>query len=625
MRDSIYKKNKKKLEKYYQDLLEKLDQKKNQIENQIENKNDDSHKVIFEEFENKSILQIEKENKKWRMNSYYEDRTALETWGKQFEKIPFNSVILFFGMASVSYVEKLLSITPKEVYIVLYEPSVKVFERMLEEVEIPFLESNRVGLIVEGLNDQHLRTLLGICVGLDNLPHIKYVCHPNYIQVFGKEYTHYMEIVKEHVERCVFNRNTQMIFNREMPKNYIGNLKTFYHHHSVGQLCEALPKDIPVIVVSAGPSLNKNIKDLKAARNKAFIIATDTAVKPLLKEDIVPHCFVTVDPGKPMLLFEDERVFDIPMVLTLSGNTDIVKRHRGKKFFSYDGNGYIRYFYEKGKRIPTVLSTGGSVANNAFSVGIEAGAKTIIFVGQDLAFTGNKTHADGTFQEKMDEMDMQERRMVEVESIDGGTVLTSLDFKHYLDWFENEIKTCPEVKFIDATEGGAKIHGTEIMTLKEAIAQECQQELNLDQIIDEIPKLFADKNIKEFDEYTDDAPLKLNFIEKKAEQGMKYYEKIVPYFEKNNLQSEDFKKLIKKIKKIDRDLEKEPLMHIVKAYMKADEYGVLYDVGIVKDDLSEEGKTISDKGIAIFKMMQEAVEYIRPYIDDMAKEKWGNS
>lgn len=617
MRESIYTKNIKNLEKYYKDLLEKL--------NQFEEPIDNTYEATYTEFQDKSILQIEKENKKWRMNSHYEDKTALETWGKQFEKIPFNSVIQFFGMASISYVEKLLSITPKEVYIVLYEPSIKVFRRMLEEVDLSVLESNRVGLIVKGLNDHHFRTLLGICIGLDNLPHIKYVCHPNYIRIFGKEYTQYMEVVKEHVERCVFNRNTQMIFNKEMPKNYIGNLKTFYHQYSVGQLCAALPKDIPVIVISAGPSLNKNIKDLKAARNKAFLIATDTAVKPLLKEDIVPHCFVTVDPGKPMLLFEDERVFDIPMVLTLSGNTDIVKRHRGKKFFSYDGNGYIRRFYEKGKQIPTVLSTGGSVANNAFSVGIEAGAKTIIFVGQDLAFTGNKTHADGTFQEKMDEMDMQERRMVEVESIDGGTVLTSLDFKHYLEWFENEIKTCPGVKFIDATEGGAKIHGTQIMPLKDAIKIECKQELNLDDMIEKIPKLFEDKKIKEFDEYTKEAPARLNYIETKAEQGIKYYEKLVTYFQNNKLDSDNFKKLVKKIKKIDRDLEKEPLMHIVKGYMKATEYSVLYDVGIVKEDIEEEGKTISDKGIAILQMMLEAVEYVRPFIKEMAEEKWGDS
>lgn len=51
------------------------------------------------------------------------------------------------------------------------------------------------------------------------------------------------------------------------------------------------------------------------------------------------------------------------------------------------------------------IPTGGSVATTAYSFGIQMGAKTVILVGQDLAMTGNKTHADGTFQDKMQEID----------------------------------------------------------------------------------------------------------------------------------------------------------------------------------------------------------------------------
>lgn len=46
------------------------------------------------------------------------------------------------------------------------------------------------------------------------------------------------------------------------------------------------------------------------------------------------------------------------------------------------------------------VATGGSVATNVFSLLYKIGLKTIILVGQDLALTGNKSHADGTFEEK---------------------------------------------------------------------------------------------------------------------------------------------------------------------------------------------------------------------------------
>lgn len=35
------------------------------------------------------------------------------------------------------------------------------------------------------------------------------------------------------------------------------------------------------------------------------------------------------------------------------------------------------------------------------------GSEIIILIGQDLALTGNKTHADGTFQDKMEEIDVK--------------------------------------------------------------------------------------------------------------------------------------------------------------------------------------------------------------------------
>ena len=57
-----------------------------------------------------------------------------------------------------------------------------------------------------------------------------------------------------------------------------------------------------IILVSAGPSLNKNIMELKKAKNKAFIVATDTAVKPLLKAGIEPDLMVMVDGEKPKRL-----------------------------------------------------------------------------------------------------------------------------------------------------------------------------------------------------------------------------------------------------------------------------------------------------------------------------------
>ena len=81
-----------------------------------------------------------------------------------------------------------------------------------------------------------------------------------------------------------------------------------------------------------------------------------------------------------------------------------------------------------------------------------------------MALTGNKTHADGTFQEKMETIDTSH-------SNNGSGKYRKRssnqdDFKMYLEWYNQYIKDCKEYrkqfKVINATEGGAKIDGTEV-------------------------------------------------------------------------------------------------------------------------------------------------------------------
>ena len=57
----------------------------------------------------------------------------------------------------------------------------------------------------------------------------------------------------------------------------------------------------PIIIVSAGPSLNKNIKVLKEAKDRAVIIAVSTALKALLSENIIPDIVTIIDADEKMI------------------------------------------------------------------------------------------------------------------------------------------------------------------------------------------------------------------------------------------------------------------------------------------------------------------------------------
>jgi hypothetical protein len=110
-------------------------------------------------------------------------------------------------------------------------------------------------------------------------------------------------------------------------------------------------------------------------------------------------------------------------------------------------------------------------------------------VGQDLMLTGNRYHAG---ENKIQNFSDLPYRVVKVKDIYGEEGYTTSDFAIYI----REIAKVAErfdVKFIDATEGGALIENTEIMTLRDAIEQYCLRECDIDQIISNNRCLFTDE------------------------------------------------------------------------------------------------------------------------------------
>lgn len=52
-----------------------------------------------------------------------------------------------------------------------------------------------------------------------------------------------------------------------------------------------------------------------------------------------------------------------------------------------------------------------------------------------------------------------------------------------------------ELRVINATEGGAKIEGTEVMTLKDAIAETCTKEINVTECLDTLTPMLDEKTV----------------------------------------------------------------------------------------------------------------------------------
>jgi hypothetical protein len=106
-----------------------------------------------------------------------------------------------------------------------------------------------------------------------------------------------------------------------------------------------------------------------------------------------------------------------------------------------------------------------------------------------------------------------------VEGIDGKPVKSRHDWYIYLKWFESSIlETKGMGRVIDATEGGAKIHGTEIMTLREAIDQYCLEQIDVKRIMTEMPVTFSEQELQHIYEYLEHAYLEVQAFPKLARE-----------------------------------------------------------------------------------------------------------
>ncbi|ECR2049670.1 motility associated factor glycosyltransferase family protein [Campylobacter jejuni] len=256
------------------------------------------------------------------------------------------------------------------------------------------------------------------------------------------------------------------------------------------------------IVVSAGPSLAKQLSLLKAYQDKAVIFCADGALSMLEKEGIVPDYVLNIDfEDLPLRFFQNKEILKQSIIaLECATHPNVVHSLRAENCmivlrnkalyqrFNLNDFGYI--------------DTGTHVSHFSYTLALALGFKNIIMIGQDLAFDeeGNSHSKGFALGERIDHT--LNLPVLQVPAYAGkGEVLTHITWNDYRIKLEylfacNEQKT----KFYNATEGGARINFTEELSFKEC----CEKLLTKEKPKFELPKSLtknrSDKLLAKFKE-----------------------------------------------------------------------------------------------------------------------------
>ena len=594
-----------------------------EIENEYKKWKNTKNKTIevrTEMSQDEKVVLIVKKNGKERYlagKRNCEEPTTI--WMQTQGRVHEGAIFFIAGIGNPVYAKILLEEHRQtKLNIVIYEPSKEIFFKVLESIDITDLlqKDAKCIFVIDGLTGAKVENVIQKMISVEVMDHIKTFILPNYEMIFAKEMLLFAKTIREKCESCATYINTRTNFSNVFAQNLFANAPYILDGYKTKQLIEVIPRDIPAIIVAAGPSLNKNIKELKRAKGKAFIIAVDTAIKPLASEKIIPDMFAIVDGRKPLELINTEDAKKIPLLTSISAANSVLSFHTGKKFFYNEGYVYINsMFYRNGESIETV-ACGGSVATSAFALAFMIGIDTIILVGQDLALTGNKTHADGTFQEKMETIDTSHSIMVpgNIEK----EVPTRGDFKMYLEWYNQYIKDCKEYrkqfKVINATEGGAKIDGTEVMTLKDAIDRECKKEIDIQECFEKLHPVFDENERKKNLEFLQHTPEHYTEIRKAAIETNKLYKNLDKLCQHGNLDIRAYEKILKKIKKMTKKIEGDSIYYEpIQETLVLANYIVKSEQFDTMKTMQEEGKEIARQGIIYTDMVKQCAELFEEY------------
>lgn len=254
----------------------------------------------------------------------------------------------------------------------------------------------------------------------------------------------------------------------------------------------------PAILVAAGPSLARNIDQLPALRERAVIVAVQTVFRTLRDRGCPPHFVTSLDYHEISAQFfrDIDDSGDTILVAEPKVSWHVLDTFRGRTHVLHSA--FLTDLLRDAAPPRGKLRAGSTVAHLAFYLAEHLGCDPLILVGQDLAFPEGLYYPPGmqieriwqpelgrfvTIEMKQWERIVRSRSSLRrVKDIHGRDTYTDDQMYTYAEQFESDF-LASRATIIHATEGGRRLAGTAVMTLREAAERYCTRPLP--------PNLFA--------------------------------------------------------------------------------------------------------------------------------------
>jgi tRNA (guanine-N(7)-)-methyltransferase len=377
--------------------------------------------------------------------------------------------IVVLGLGLGYHLEKIMETKDPLSRVLLVEPDLELVGHSLHTFRWHKFLDRKDFFYVLGTDLGHLAETLHVFISMAEFEKVEFIELSSETRILSVFFTKAKETLDAEIKSHLYDFKTHLAESYMVPRNILRNLYWILKSRPITHLKNYFP-GTPGFIISAGPSLDKNVLHLKKIRNRGVFITVDTALKPLLKRSLQPHFTAIGDPSHKNYLHLQGTETRLQHFIAAEAGiaSQVFKDFQGKIFALSIGKPIVRIIEENSEPLGEIEAW-GSVISIALDFAVYIGLNPIIFVGQDFAFTDTRNHCRGTsweekkieYSRSLDDLQRFEtqsiagnRKINETEDIYGNKTFTSERLELYKNYLARLLTRYPDVKFINATQGG---------------------------------------------------------------------------------------------------------------------------------------------------------------------------
>ena len=371
-----------------------------------------------------------------------------------------NDIIITFGIGLGYLLDEVYNTYPSKIFV--YEPDINILHFVLNNVDISeHLSSGRV--YISNDLDELLTKLSSVYLTKDK---VEIVYLQNYAFIRNKELLMLTQKVFETCKSKLVDISTIAKFSERWLVNTLDNISAV-NKNECCLLSDLEDKFIgqTALLLGAGPSLNDNIEKIKANRGSFVIFAVNKITRYLEEHNIIPEFIVCLDAGnmEKTLSVSPEYLAKTNCLMDIRVDRAIFNKKFKRVFVNFSNTDSVINKLAQTNSFIKMYESGGTSTILALVSAVKMGFSKIVLAGIDLAFKDNIIYADGETLNRVSQdeiiVDSVKKNLVQVKSVNGGTVYTRDDYQAFIHQFGEVIKTLGYENVYNISDFGADING----------------------------------------------------------------------------------------------------------------------------------------------------------------------